>query len=411
MIKKTNYILLLVIILFLTSATYIFNDQEIKVEFTTQKQLFYADESIQLQFKSNSNIQPILYCSNSYSTTLLEPIFENKSIIFNIPPHLALKRGLLNWTLFYENKLLLSGFLKIKSNPEKTIIESYLGPRSILAGERDYSMFIVTPVDKYDNPVADSTQILIKHQFLSNIRADSIFTNHLMAWENIFSYKKSGRILVSSECNKVTSQEFAIEVYPNNPVNFTISENRMHHFADGNQIVTFSTSIIKDMYDNVVSDGTHVEFFIKDSANAFLKASGNTIKGIAIAKMLHPDHEDRWKAKAYVTGMAESDEIFLDFQSVMTHYETIFSEDNRTITIGPLKSFMNQILPDGFIVKLHIYRNNELIETKLDTSKKGFVQFYLTPDFYSNGLYTFKIESGGIQNLFSQKKLHEQKIK
>lgn len=405
--QKRTYILPLFFLLVLTSSSYVLNDKSVKIELLTQRRLFYAGEPIQLQFKSDTNIQPILYCSNSYSTTLLNPIIENESIIYKIPQHIALKKGLLNWTLFNENKSLVSGVLDIKSNSKKTVMESYLGPRSILAGERDYSMLIVTPTDKYDNPVADSTQILVKHQFLSTIRIDTIFTNHLMAWKNIFSYKKSGRILVSSECNKVTSKEFAIEVFPNNPENFTISENRMHDFADGNQIVTFSTSIIKDMYDNVVSDGTHVEFFIKDSTNAILKTSGNTIKGIATAKMLHPDHEDKWKAKAYVTGMAESDEVLLDFQSVMADFEAVFSKDNRTITIGPLKSFMQQILPNGFIVKLHIYKNNEHIDTKIDTSKKGYVQFHLSPDFYEGANYTFKIESGGIQKLFSQKQLHD----
>ncbi|MDY0781502.1 hypothetical protein [Tenacibaculum sp. IB213877] len=405
---RVAYIVLPLLLMILSSATvYMFNNDSVQVALTTSNQSYIAGDEIMLKFTIDGSSLPILYCNNSYSSTLIEPTKQDGLITFTIPKHISTKSGLLRWNLLQEQKSLLQGELTIAPSSQKTFMESYFGPRSILAGGNDFSMLVITPRDRYDNPVADSTQITINHQFQSVIKTDKVYTQHLIGWKNIFSYEQSGRILVNSVCNNTSSKELTTGVYPNNPKNFSISTNRVHDFADGNQITSFSTSVIKDQYNNVVSDGTHVEFAIKDANNILLKTYGSTIKGIATAKMLHPDHEDQWNVKALIPGMAESNEIQLRFKKVLSDFTVTFSEDNRKITIGPLTSFMNQLIADGFIVKLEIYNNNKLLETKVDTSFKGIVSFYLANDFYPNGNYTFVIETGGMTKKFSNKTVHD----
>ena len=398
------------ILLVLSASTYTNNSSKVKL--IENQKSYIAGSAIELKFKSTFKNPPLLFCSNSYSNTLIEPEKNDANeLIFIIPEYISNKSGLVNWKVIAENETILNGDFEIIPDNKNTYIESYFGPRSILAGGNDHSMLVIAPTDYYDNPVIDSTQVVIKHQFLNKIDTTNHFTKNLMVWKNIFSYEKSGRILVSSMCNNIDSKELATAVYPNMPQDFTIEEKRIHHFADGNQIASLITSKITDAYNNPVIDGTHVEFFVKDSSNSILKTNGQTINGIAIAKMLHPDHSDYWNVKAYIPGMAESNEISLEFDSVMNNYDVVFLNENRQIKVGPLKSFMNQLLPDGFIVKLSIIYNKQLLELKIDTSNEGYVTFDLPNDFYKAGNYDFIIESGGIKKEFLNIKLDVKKTK
>ena len=189
------------------------------------------------------------------------------------------------------------------------------------------------------------------------------------------------------------------------PTDFKISATRPHDYADGNQVTTFTTSIIKDKQNNVVSDGTFVSFFIKNKNENILKTTGTTIDGIATSKMIHPDYADSWSIKAYVDGMSESNSISLSYKQVITDFEVNFTENNRLITVGPLQSFMQQMIPDGLHVKLHIYKNNTKIETLTKTSFNGYATFKLKPAIYEDGNYDFSIETAGLNKEFKTKKL------
>ncbi len=364
-----------------------------------------AGTPVTLQFSSEKD-GVLLYCTNSYSSVIITPATkENKIYDFNIPEHLYNKRGLIIWKLIHQSKELLTGNINIISSSRKTVLESYAGPSGIVAGGTDYFMLTVCPTDNLDNPLPDGTLITINHQFKNNIVTNKEFIKNLIAWKTIFSNQETGRFLVNSECNKVSSKEITTEVYPGNATNFSISVSKSHDFADGNQIATFKTSTIKDQYGNIVSDGTHVIFIIKNSKNTFLTTSGNTIHGIATAKMLHPYQKESWKVYAYINGIAESNIIITNFEQLFEDFNVNFSWNNRVITVGPLKSFMNQLIPDGFVVRLKIIQHDSLAEIKESVTGKGVATFKLDSDFYKNGYYNFIIETGGIVKKYNQKEL------
>ena len=91
-------------------------------------------------------------------------------------------------------------------------------------------------------------------------------------------------------------------------------------------------------------------------------------------------------------------EIFLFFYLKAPLH--IFSKNNRAITVGPLQTFMNQLIPDGALVKLHIYEAEKLVETKTETSNKGYAIFKLSSEFYTEDNYKFIIETLGISKKF-----------
>ncbi len=368
------------------------------------KNEFVAGDAIVLKFSTTGGLQPLLYASYSYGNTIIKPVTEVGMLNYNLPQTISSKSGVVNWKLLADNQT-LSGKCHILPKTKAISMETYLGPPSIAAGRTDFSMLVVIPTDRFDNPLQDSTAVNVKHQFLNNEENNTVYIKNGISYKNIFSETKTGRMLISSECLGKNSKEFTLNVLPDLPTDFEIYFDRNHQYADGNQITSFTTSIIKDNYGNIVSDGTYAAFFISNKSKAILKTSGTTINGIASAKMIHPDHEDSWKVKAIIEGMAKSNTIELDYKPALLDFQVVFSEDNRTITIGPLKSFMNQMIPDGLEVSLSVFKNKTKHKTLLKSSFGGYATFKLNTNDFTNDIYNFKIETAGIEKPFKQIKL------
>lgn len=397
---KPTYLFVLVLI-FLSSFSALkqaeIADKDMKL--LTSEVIYEAGSDITLEFSTSGNSKPSLYCTNSYGSTLLQPLSEGNTLTYKFPKHISTKKGTVSWKLLDDNSS-ISGQFTIQAKLEVASMETYIGPPSIQAGNNDHTMLVVIPTDNLDNPLPENTNVSAKHQFLNTKVIDTIKTKHLIAYKNINSRKESGRMLVSSECLNTNSKEFTINILPAIPTGFSISAQRPHDYADGNQLTSFKTSVLKDQEDNVVSDGTFVTFSITNEKGNILKTYGSTVNGIATAKMIHPDYSSQWRIQAYVNGIAESNRINLNYKQAITDYNIQFSENNRQITIGPLKSFMNQMIPDGLAVRLQVYKNNTTIESIQTTSIDGFVQFKLKPDTIENDNYTIVIQTAGIEKTF-----------
>jgi prophage maintenance system killer protein len=265
-------------------------------------------------------------------------------------------------------------------------------------------MYITIPTDGFDNPKPENTAVEFKEQFLNTITNQTIKTKDLIAWKNINAPTQSGLVLVSAACDKTITKEFDAVIYPGIATDFTISFSRNHEFADGNQITTMKTSIIKDKFGNVVSDGTLVSFAITNQEKNLLKSFGTTIDGVATTQILHPDHQEIFTVKAFVTGIAESNSLTIDYQPINPKIEYNFSNNNRTLTVGPLRSFMNQLVPDGCKVSLKIYHNNKLVDTLFEDTSKGKVIFTIAADFYKEKNYWFEISTLGSSQKTTVKK-------
>ena len=404
MLLKRTYIFVLGLILLSSFAIVQHNDATNPIQLVTTQTDYNVGKPIVLKFTASEGEKPLLYCSNSYGSTLVSAIAEGGMLQYIIPENIIKKIGVVNWTVLDKNKS-AAGKFNIIPKAEVATMETYIGPPSIEAGGTDYTMLVVIPTDSLDNPLPTNTKVNARFQFLASEENDDIFTNNLIAWRNINSKRESGRMLVSSESLGINSKEFTINVWAAIPTDFKISAKRPHNYADGNQVTTFNTSVIKDKQDNVVSDGTFVTFFITNDHGNILKTTGTTIEGVAHSKIIHPDFKDNWSIKAYVDGMAESDTITLSYQSVIEDFDVAFTNKNREILVGPLQSFMEQMIPDGLHVKLIIYKDNTLIDTIIKTSFNGYVTFNLKPAVYQNDTYSFSVETAGINKTFNNKKL------
>ncbi len=390
-----------IIVSFLAQETTI---KQTSISLLSTKTEFIAGNEIILKFEVKKDTIYQLYCSNSYGSSVLESKALNQKIAFKIPSFLSKKRGIISWKFINSNET-VTGNISILSQQQPTSIETYLGPPSIDAGGIDYTMLVVIPTDSLDNPIRDNSKVAVKHQFLKSEKSQNIFTDKLIGHKNIFSPKKSGRMIISSESFGLDSKEFDVNIMPGIATDFKVFMKRNHEYADGNQITTFYTSTIKDRNNNIVSDGSYIEFYITNKEGGILKTSGITLNGVAHSKIVHPDFEETWKVKAYFIGISESNTITIKYKKVIEDYNVSFINHNRSIKVGPLKSFMGQIIPDGLSVKLTIYKNNLLVKELFKESNNGFANFYLDANIYENGLYKIDIESAGIKKEFKSFKL------
>ncbi|MGJ8761080.1 MAG: hypothetical protein ACSHXA_11095 [Polaribacter sp.] len=402
-LKQVFFLLLfqLVIVSFFSQET---TTKKPAVLLVSTKTNYLVGDKISLDFKVKKDTTFQLYCTNSYGATVIESKSINKKVTFKIPDFLTKKRGILSWKTI-QTDTIISGNISISPLQEPTSIETYLGPPSIDAGDTDYTMLVVIPTDSLDNPIPNKSKVDVKYQFLKSEKTEAIFTDKLIGHKNIYAPKKSGRMIISSESFGLNSKEFDVNVMPAIATNFKLYVRRNHEYADGNQITTFFTSTIKDKNKNIVSDGSYIEFYVTNKKGNILKTAGTTVNGVAHAKIIHPDFEDTWNVQAYFIGIAESNTITVKYKKVVEDYIVSFLEKNRSIKIGPLKSFMNQIIPDGLSVKLSIYKNNVLIKEKYNESLNGIAIFYLDPNIFENDVYDFSIETAGLKKDFKSIKL------
>jgi hypothetical protein len=397
--KKAIYILFsLSVVLLLAFGTAMVSNQKTVYTVVTKNKIFVAGKAVEMEFSSTAKIEnPQLFIIHSYGKTLLEGTIKKGKYVFKIPENYAKKTGTVSWFLIHGNEKVMNGTFEIIPNDKtETIIENYLGPRSILAGGKEFSMMVTVPTDGFDNPKVENTPVTIKHQFLQNITVNDLKTKDFIAWHAIYSPIKSGKLLVSTQCETTVTKEIETEVYPNIGTNFTINFARNHEFADGNQITNFTSSSIKDEFGNTVSDGTLVSFIIKTKDNLVLKTFGTTINGVATAKILHPDHPNVYTVKGYITGIAESNSLVIEYKPIISTFSYGFSNQNRTLTVGPIKSFMNQLVPDGIKVVVRVYHYDKLMATFQEDSSKGMARFIFPIDYYAAKTYRFEISTLGV---------------
>ncbi len=364
----------------------------------TKLKEFTAGTPIKLEFQPKSNNEkPQLFIIHSYGKTLLEASIEKGNYVFSLPENYCEKTGRVSWFLILKNESIVSGSFQIHPNRNtKTVLENYLGPRKIMAGGKEFSMMVVVPTDGFDNPKESNTTVKLQYQFLQKVSSLDLRTNNFIAWYNIYSPDKAGKILVSTECENTVSKEIETEVYPNIATDFSINYSRNHEFADGNQLTRFSTSIIRDQFGNVVSDGTLVYFIIRTKENMLLKTFGATINGIASAQILHPDHQDSYQVNAYVMGIAESNSITINYKPVTASFDYTLTHNNRTLRVGPIKSFMNQLVPDGINVVVNVFQENKIVATLEKETSKGMAFFEISDDIVAAGNFQLEIKTLGI---------------
>lgn len=339
---------------------------------------FKANDSIVLKFDGKAAKQ-LLIIQNGWGTIVVQPDSTNTDLTFTLPQAITRKSGLTQWSLLHQKTKVAEGSINIL--PSKTwseSMESYIGPTSIFADNQDQAMIVSLPQDTFGNPLPDSTIVQLTEKFKNSQNNTSMPVQGMIAHAYVGGHSEIGELFLGTSIENQVSKEFTVSVLPTKSADFNITMERQHHFADGNQIVSFTTSTVKDRNGNTIADGTMVNFVVEDSSGNQYQTYGQTLNGIAVGKMLHPEAPTQWKVKAHISGLSQSNSLELDFEAAVRDYTVHVSENGRTITVGPILSYMKQWIPDGMGIYLEIKGpDGELLLTQETTSRKGMGKFEL----------------------------------
>ena len=366
-----------------------------------------AGSPIEFDFENNVEGDVYLFLHNSFGKTILLPNFKfSNKTTFIFPENYTKRAGVLKWRLVQKNKTLLQGAINILPLDNlKNDLEGYLGPPSTWVGSENYVMYVTIPIDKYDNSLAEETPINHSQNIHNSITNEEILVKDLIIWKRIYSPTKSGKIFMNSNYKNKNTKEFVAEIYPGIAMPFTIYSNRIHDFADGNQLTTIKTSVLKDKYGNVVSNGTLVVFEYTNSKNEVLKSFASTIDGVATTEWIHPEVEESYTVKAKITDLSTSNTINLSYKPWDFDIEYKFFNKNRKLKIGPLLSYNKQWIANGINVKLKVFSTNKLKVELIEKTINGEVQFLFEEHLYPHGIYTFELETLGKKLKFNNVQL------
>lgn len=367
------------------------------IKFISTERAFTANDSIVLKFDGKPSKQ-LLLIQNGWGTIALQPDSTNTGLTFTLPQTITQKSGLAHWSLLHQKTKVAEGSINIL--PSKTwseSMEAYIGPTSIFADNQDQAMIVSLPQDTFGNPLPDSTMVQLTEKFKNSQNNTSMPVQGLIAHAYVGEHGEVGELFLSTGLENQVSKEFTVSVLPTKSADFNITMERQHNFADGNQIVSFTTSTVKDRNGNTVADGTMVNFVVEDGSGNQYQTYGQTLNGVAVGKMLHPEAPTQWKVKAHISGLSQSNSLELDFEAAVRDYTVHLSEDGSSITVGPILSYMKQWVPDGMGIHLEIKSpDGESLLTQQTTSRKGMGKFELPENMnaYEN---TVKITVAGIE--------------
>ena len=376
-----------------------------QIQLLTTKSTFQVGESIQLKFKTEASDLKLLLASN-LGTMLVSPETQQAIKTFKVPEAIRTSAGELNWVLIYNAVELQKGSIAIVADTSQiAAIESYLGPQRIAAGGNDYAQVTLIPTDRYDNVLPDHTELAFTTSFNSKTQTEKIEIQNSIAWKNIFSTKETGRIFHAAQLQDVSSKLQTIYVDANLAQDFNITVERVHHFADADQIAVLKTDVIKDRFGNTIPDGTLVNFLIKTDTGGILQATGNTLNGSATSQIKHPEQPQQWEIQAFITGIAASNIVPLSFSAALDTIPTAWNATENILTVGPLNGKLNQIVPEGTRVKLVVENENQTY-TLIQKTQTGTASFYLDPAVYQSGTYTFKVQVLGVTQTLEPIAIH-----
>ncbi|MGB5237663.1 MAG: hypothetical protein WBN59_08500 [Flavobacteriaceae bacterium] len=342
------------------------------------KKNFVAGETIKLLFETPALSEMGLQIDNGYGTYFLTPEMTDAGISFTLPAPLSTISGHCSWQLIHKGNVRLQGQFYIHPETESKInMESYLGPRNIIAGTDQGSMLVSIPSDVYDNPLGQGTVLHFNERYRGQNQNFRDTVQYLVSWRYIDKKEIAGRIFIRSSIGRHPSGEMYADIKPAVAEDFSIALFRNHEYADGNQQMILRTAQIKDRFNNVINDGTLVTFGIETGLGELLFTNATTVNGIAEAKIIHPAAEASWNISAFITGEASSNTLQVSFEASVKDYDISFSTDGQQLIIGPIIGFMGQLVPDFTDVSITITYEDGRKELKTVWTGNGFANLDL----------------------------------
>ena len=238
-------------------------------------------------------------------------------------------------------------------------MQNFNGPKSLFASDEDGSMNVSIPHDKYYNPLLPSSKVTYQASYNGIIEnSEQKTVDHLVAYQINNSKKQEGKYLIGSSINEGFSQEQELIIGAVMPVEFSIELMSHYPYADARQYMHLKTSVMRDQWENIVADGTMIQFTIEEDGELVGAYQAFSIGGIANVYIENPSRAIEWKITASLHDQLKSNEIKVSFARSVNDYPLQWNRETKNLTIGPVIGVLGQLVPDGTEVKISNKEND-----------------------------------------------------
>ena len=258
-----------------------------------------------------------------------------------------------------------------------------IGGRAIIADGGHWSMVLGVPFDAFGNPVADGTPIDIRALHPGgHLEEKLVKVNHALGWTRLYSGTQAGRTIISIVAGNAHGPEGDLNEVAGWPVNLSITAPQNQLTADGRQLISLRTSILRDKYDNVIPDGTLVTFLVESTQGGRRIIPAFTIGGVAEAPLQAATQPEVLNVWATIYGV-ESPHLQIGFTpgpSVGTFpVNATIDASNRAIILqaGPILGPLGQYIPDGSTVLFRLKDQTGQYQWLSGISKDGHARVEL----------------------------------
>lgn len=332
---------------------------KVLAELETKDLEFVAGSVIELSFciyQQEKEDELILLLDNGTARVQTSKMAKEGYISFVIPYLISEKSGLVMARLYTGSVLLLkSSFEVLPKISHVSKLESYCGPKHLVVDRNDYSMVISTVLDLYDNPFPKEEQIKVAFHSANEITQSDLKMRPLFGFKKLHAPDKKGYGTVVSSYEEISDKSFRLDYYALDPLNFSISCERQHKYADGQQLVVFKTSLIEDASGNTIGNGTVVRFRIENGRGEVSELYAQTISGIATCVRYAPEQACSWSVSADIAHYAKNiKRLTVNFLASVSDFNLGYQKKEGSIIIGPVTGYMGQWVKNGMIASIEI---------------------------------------------------------
>ncbi|HEX5690957.1 MAG TPA: hypothetical protein VFX76_13180, partial [Roseiflexaceae bacterium] len=186
---------------------------------------------------------------------------------------------------------------------------------------------------------------------------------------------------------------------PHWPIPFGLNASPTHVPADGRQLITLRTDVIRDRFGNPMLDGTLVTFTADIPGSEPRLIPAYTIDGKAEAQLQAPDSPGEVTVRATLYGV-ESQALSLRFAPgpAVGAFEVVAQVNARdgfvTLQAGPLLGALGQFVPDGTPVRFRLTNPDGTASTVHGEAEKGRAAIELRLADLASGSYHVEVTVG-----------------
>ncbi len=274
-----------------------------------------------------------------------------------------------------------------------------VGARSIIADGDHWAMTTIVPFDSYGNPVAEGTPILIRSLHPDGELDESeVPVKHLLAWDRIWSNTTAGRTTIAVSSGDAFGPEADLLEVPGWPESLRVTVDPPGATADGRQLLSLKTNVLRDAFGNILPDGTQITFAVTTPENTPWMIPGITIDGVAEVPLQAASEPGQFEVTASVFGIA-SEPVTVTFTAGPAvgriPLESNIDQDLGAvvITAGPLLGPLAQHVPDGTEVLFDIAGPGAQF-SRSAPSDSGYATVEIRLTNLVNGRYHVEVHSG-----------------